>query len=191
LISANFSDYVKEVQRLAELAMLDVRVQELVLTIKSNSEGKILIVGNGGSSSIAEHFVTDLSRAKNLSGNYVRALYLASNTSLLTADANDFGYSNIFARQVTALANSCDILVAISSSGNSPNVISAILEAKRLGIKTYAFTGFDGGEAHKICDVPIHVPSEIGLYEQVEDVHAMICHFVAMQLKKKDFIEGN
>lgn len=170
---------------LSKFASLDECVKGLAQTIELNSGCKILIVGNGGSASIAEHFVTDLSRAKDSSGNYVRALFLGSNTSLLTADSNDFGYSNVFARQVTALANSNDILIAISSSGNSPNIIAAILEAKRMGIKTYALTGFDGGEASKLCDVNIHVPSEIGLYEHVEDVHAMICHFIAMYIKQR------
>ena len=182
----NFSDYLSQVHEISTCASLDVVVKELADSIRLN-QGKILIIGNGGSASIAEHFVTDLSRAKDSSGKHLRALYLGSNTSLLTADANDFGYSHVFARQVTALANANDLLIAISSSGNSQNIVSAILEAKSIGMTTYALTGFDGGEASKVCDVSIHVPSVIGLYEHVEDIHSMICHFVAMNLKGKAF----
>lgn len=178
------SDYFKLVYELSLSDFLDSQVDKLVKAI-SNNQGKVLTLGNGGSAAIAEHFVTDLSRAREVSGNSVQVLYLGSNTSLLTADANDFGYSSVFSRQVASLGSSSDILVAISSSGNSPNVVSAILEAKSIGMTTYALTGFDGGKAIKICDVSIHVPSPIGAYEHVEDIHSMICHYVALRLKGK------
>lgn len=179
-----FSHYVREILSISDKPSLNGMVEKLVEIIQ-NHRGLIFVLGNGGSSAIGEHFVTDLSRASNVSGEPVKAMFLGSNTSLLTADANDFGYAEVFSRQVRKFGGDGNILVAISSSGNSPNIISAILTARKLGLLTLALTGFDGGEASKISDVSIHVATENGAYEHVEDVHAMICHFVAMRLRER------
>ena len=181
---APISDYFNLVHDLSLNGEINEEVEKLVSQLKS-SRGTCFIVGNGGSAAIAEHFVTDLGRAQNNAGRTIRALYLGSNTSLITADSNDFGYAEIFSRQIASFASNGDTLVAISSSGNSPNIVSALLQSKQVGVLSFALTGFDGGQAARVCDVSIHIPSAIGSYESVEDIHSMICHFVAMRLKNR------
>ena len=147
------------------------------------SGDRIWLIGNGGSATTADHFATDLLRCSDKEGRPVRATSLCSNLGVITATSNDLGYEHIFTRQLEILASPGDVLVAISASGNSPNVIAAINWAKQKSLVTIGLTGFDGGAARALVDVSVHVESAKGDYGVVEDAHLVACHMVAEALR--------
>lgn len=154
-----------------------------ILVSAFNSRNTIFVCGNGGSAAIAEHFTCDYS--KGISSNtkfFPKFISLTSNVSLLTAYANDIDYSQIYALQLNNLAEKNDVLIAISSSGNSPNIIKVIQAAKMLGLKIITLTGFNGGAAKLGADINIHIP--INNYGVVEDCHHMVMHMVAQYIRK-------
>jgi D-sedoheptulose 7-phosphate isomerase len=142
----------------------------------------VFLCGNGGSSSAASHFVTDLSKvAARGDGPKIRAVGLTDNTPSVTAIANDVEYARIFADQLTILGQSGDVLIAISGSGNSPNVLEAVKVARSLGMTTIGLTGIGGGQLKGMADVAIVVPSNS--MQHVEDVHVSILHLVTAYLR--------
>ena len=147
------------------------------------SGARIWIAGNGGSAATASHFATDLSRCKNSKNKPIKGLSLCDNSGLITAISNDFGYEYIYSHQLSNLATAGDLLIVLSASGNSKNILEAIGWAKNNQVKTIALTGFDGGEANKIADISIYIPTEIGDYGVAEDAHSIVCHFLSAQLK--------
>ena len=142
----------------------------------------IFFVGNGGSASTASHFTSDLSAGMNLKP--FRAISLTDNNSTLTALANDFGYQNVFVKQLEALYRKDDLLVAISASGNSPNILRAVEYVKRLQGITIGLTGFNGGKLLTASDYCVIVPTDQGEYGFVEDVHLIINHIVATYFRR-------
>jgi D-sedoheptulose 7-phosphate isomerase len=139
----------------------------------------IYIAGNGGSSATASHWVNDLGKATKRSGRSpMKVLCLSDNTSWLSALANDEGYDRVFAGQLENFATPGDVLVCISASGNSPNLIRAVEVAKQRGMTTVGLLGFDGGALRSLVDVMLCVRTEKGAYEVVEDIHSVICHAV-------------
>lgn len=144
---------------------------------------KILIVGNGGSAATASHFVCDLCKTAMLPGlPPVRAISLSDNIPLVTAYGNDMGYEHIFSEQVAILADPGDLLVVISGSGNSPNILRALTTAGELGLTTAGLLGFGGGQALELCDEAVVLSST--LYGPVEDIHMFITHSIADCLKQ-------
>lgn len=146
----------------------------------------IWIMGNGGSASTAEHFETDLSfvRAGNTL-SAVKASALTSNSSLISAIANDIGFENIFSHQLRRKASAGDLCILISASGNSANLISAIEVSKSLGLISIGILGFDGGRIADLVEYSIFVKTEIGKYGPVEDIHLAICHAVSELVGKE------
>ncbi|MCO5182776.1 MAG: SIS domain-containing protein [Anaerolineae bacterium] len=147
------------------------------------SKHTIFIVGNGGSASTASHFMCDL--AKNTQRPdmpHFRVVALTDNMASFSAYANDEGYDQVFARQLEVLIRPNDIVIAISASGNSPNVLNAIELANQSEARTIGFTGFDGGKLRQIAQNSIHVPSNC--IEQVEDIHLMLEHLICTALKQ-------
>ena len=112
-----------------------------------------------------------------------RAISLVANAPIMTALANDVGYANVFVEQLKGLFRDGDVLIAISASGNSENVLKAAQFANDHGGASVGLAGFDGGELKDICQLSIHVPTPIGAYELVEDVHHAVCHMLANYLK--------
>jgi D-sedoheptulose 7-phosphate isomerase len=142
----------------------------------------VFLFGNGGSASTASHFVTDLSKiAARGDGPRIRAVGLTDNTPSVTAIANDVEYARIFADQLNVLAQAGDVAIAISGSGNSPNVLEGVRLAKALGVATIGLTGIGGGKLKGMVDVPIVVPSNS--MQHVEDAHVSILHLVAAYLR--------
>jgi D-sedoheptulose 7-phosphate isomerase len=147
-------------------------------------EKQVLTLGNGGSASTASHMATDL--AKNTIGPNMRrfrVLSLNDNTAILTALANDLGYENVFSEQLKSLVRAGDVLLAISASGNSPNVVNAIAYARERSAQVAAILGFDGGRAALMADLAIVVPSDH--YGIIEDVHLVINHIIVDYFKQK------
>jgi len=143
--------------------------------------GIVFTCGNGGSSSTASHLAGDLSKGCKIPGlNYVNTFCLSDNVPALTAIANDISYDEIFSYQLQDRLHAGDVVLAISGSGNSHNVIKVIEYAKSEGITTVGLTGFNGGQLAKIADTTVIVPCHN--MEQIEDVHMMICHMVKTRL---------
>lgn len=137
---------------------------------------KLLIFGNGGSASDAQHIAAEIIGRYKLDRKGFPAIALNTDTSVLTALGNDFGYSNIFDRQIDALANKGDVLIGISTGGTSKNVIQGLKLTKMKGCKSIGLSGKDGGEFNTICDVNIIVPS----YEtpRIQEMHILIGHII-------------
>jgi D-sedoheptulose 7-phosphate isomerase len=145
------------------------------------ADKKIITCGNGGSASTASHFITDWNKMINLAtGKKFRGISLSDNIGLITAYANDLSFKNVFSGQLEALMDEGDLLIAISGSGNSPNVLEAVDVAKRLGGHTLAIVGYDGGKLLPICDHGVWVESFD--MQLCEDVHLMFGHMVMKTL---------
>lgn len=121
--------------------------------------GKILFAGNGGSAADAQHLAGELVSRLHYDRPGLAALALTVDTSVLTAIGNDYGYEHVFARQINAVGRAGDVLVGLSTSGRSPNILAALKEARSLGITTVGFTGQPGGEMPGLCEYCIRVPS--------------------------------
>jgi D-sedoheptulose 7-phosphate isomerase len=177
-IAAIVEDHVAEVRTvLARISVDDVeRVVEIILDAYHHRR-HVYIVGNGGSASTATHFACDLSKATIVQGRArLRVTSLTDNVALLTAWANDTSYENVFAEQLANLLNPGDVVVAISASGNSPNVIAAIKTAAACGATTVGIVGFSGGSLKEAVDAVVHVPSDS--YGVVEDCHLVLEHAI-------------
>jgi len=177
----SYGDYVHELLRsLDGQALSDIAK----VFLRARQEGRtIFFAGNGGSASTASHFAQDLGEVGRKSGaGWFKTLSLNDNMSFLSAVANDYGYDKVFTIPVKQLFGKGDVLVVISASGNSPNVVAAVEEAKKIGGTTIGLVGFDGGKLARICDHTVLVKSEKGEYGPVEDVHMILDHMITSYL---------
>jgi D-sedoheptulose 7-phosphate isomerase len=138
--------------------------------------GKLIAFGNGGSASDAQHMVAELVGRYAVKRQALAAIALTTNTSSLTAIANDFGFEEIFPRQLEALAKPQDVVLAISTSGNSPNVLRALETAKTLGLKKIGLTGNDGGKLRDLVDISVIVPSSST--PRIQEAHSLVIHIL-------------
>jgi D-sedoheptulose 7-phosphate isomerase len=146
---------------------------------------QIFFLGNGGSAATASHFANDVAIGSRTLHKPFRAIALTDNVAAMTAIANDYGYDDIFVQQLMVLSQPGDVVVAISASGNSPNVIKAVEYAKSKGALTVGLTGFDGGKLKQLCEISVHVPSNKGEYGPVEDLHMVVDHLLGAYLMLK------
>ena len=144
----------------------------------------VFFIGNGGSAATASHFANDLAIGTNAYEKPFRALSLTDNHAVVTAIANDFGYEEIFVRQLRVLGRRGDVVVGISASGNSANLLRAFEFAKIAGMKTVAITSFDGGKMRAIADEGVHVPTAPKEYGPAEDAHMVLDHLVGAYLMR-------
>lgn len=143
----------------------------------------IFIAGNGGSAATATHWVNDLCKAASRSGRRpIRAISLSDNPSWLTALGNDEGYDRVFEGQLVNLACPGDLLVVISASGNSPNLLRAVEFASSQGIETIALLGFDGGQLRTMVDQSVWIETPVGEYGLVESAHSVVADIVTTYL---------
>ena len=149
--------------------------------------GKVLLFGNGGSAADAQHIATELICRFKKERKALPALALSTNSSLVTAQANDLGFETIFARQIEAWAKKEDIAIAISTSGNSPNILAGAKKAKEFGLRTIGFIGKGGGKLRDLVDLALIVPSDD--VPRIQEAHISIahsiCHLVEEELFKK------
>jgi D-sedoheptulose 7-phosphate isomerase len=144
----------------------------------------VYFIGNGGSAATSSHFANDLSIGTNSYEKPFRVVSLTDNQAIITAIGNDFGYEEIFKRQLQVLTRPGDVLVAISASGNSPNLLKAIEYAKGAGVMTVAITAFDGGKMKVLADDGIHVPTGLKEYGPAEDAHMVLDHLLGAYLMR-------
>jgi len=153
-----------------------------ILTDAFNNGHTVYFAGNGGSAAISSHSCTDLCKVVACDTNfYPRIVSLPDNSSMITAIANDIGYEDVFAKQLEWSALAGEVLVVISSSGKSPNIVKALKEAKKLNMKTIAIVGFTGGPCKDLADVCIHIPSNN--YGIVEDSSMATIHYIAQTIR--------
>lgn len=181
-IEAHVKGYSEAVSR----ALLSIDWRQLSLAVAEIEgararQARLWVAGNGGSAAIADHLLCDWVKGTfTPSQNPIHVHSLVSNTALLTACANDFGYEVGFSRQVEMQARSGDILICISASGNSANILAALRKASSMELQTIVFTGFDGGEALRLADIGIHVGAHN--YGVVEDCHQILMHNIAQYI---------
>jgi D-sedoheptulose 7-phosphate isomerase len=154
------------------------------ILLRAYQEGRqVFVCGNGGSAAIADHLECDhLKGVHNATDLSPHVRSLAANVALLTAIANDFAYDEVFAFPLARLSREGDVLLTISSSGNSPNIIKAIECAQARGLTTIAMTGFDGGQARQLAQISLHV--EVGNYGVVEDIHQGLMHVLSQYIRQ-------
>lgn len=156
------------------LALIDQASDNCIETFRN--DGKVLLCGNGGSAADAQHIAAELSGRFYYDREPLYAEALHVNTSYLTAVGNDYSYDEIFSRMVKAAGKTNDVLIGISTSGNSGNVVNAIVQANKLGMKTIGLTGEKGGALFEICDICIRVPSTNTA--RIQESHIMIGHII-------------
>jgi len=155
-------------------------VYELLNSIwKTHNSAKIFTIGNGGSISTAAHFANDL---KSLSSGFQVICLNDANT--MSCIANDRGYDLVFYEQILSLAIPGDLVIMLSASGNSPNLLKAIDACRYNCVSCAGIVGFDGGEVKKLVDICVHVNSPLGQYREVEDCHSILCHYIVDQIDK-------
>jgi D-sedoheptulose 7-phosphate isomerase len=180
--SRSYLDYLQSVLRQID----PVEIGRFIQTLLAARErvATIFFIGNGGSAATASHFANDLSIGTNEFLKPFRAISLTDNVPVLTAIGNDFGYEEIFVRQLRSLGRGGDVLVGISASGNSPNLLKAFEYAESAGISTVAITAFDGGRLRTMAGQGIHVPTRPKEYGPAEDAHMALDHLVSAYLMR-------
>lgn len=152
-----------------------VNVSKIIIDCYRNG-GKIILIGNGGSAADAQHIAAEFVGKFKLERKSLPAIALTTNTSILTALANDYGYETIFSRQLDSLANDKDILIAITTSGNSSNILKAVESVKLRNIKVVGMTGKNGGKLKDIADVTIRIPSDNT--PRIQEAHITVGHII-------------
>jgi len=180
------SSYLHEVARLLEIvpgAELQAIADRLWQAYREGAQ--IFACGNGGSAAAASHFVTDLAKGIDLPSGVrgFRAISLVDNVPALTAYANDMGYESVFCEPMRNLAQTGDVLLAVSGSGRSPNVLRAMKMAREVGMTAIGLTGRDGGRMKELTDICLVVPAQS--MQQIEDAHLVILHAVYLELKAR------
>ncbi len=175
IVSKSFRESIKTKERFFTKKNIALVVQSAELIVRAfNAGGKLLIVGNGGSAADAQHLAAEFVNRFEIERPPLPALALTTDTSNLTSIGNDYAFDQTFSKQVRALGKESDILLAISTSGNSPNVLKAVETAKSLGIKTVALTGKSGGALADMADILLNVDSQTTA--RIQETHITICH---------------
>ena len=184
------SEIVKGLEESAQIkkAIAESKIGEIASMVKLiitayKIGGKVVLFGNGGSAADAQHLAGELMGQFKLNRQALPAIALTTNTSVLTAVANDYGYDTVFTRQVEALVNEKDVVIGISTSGNSPNVIEAMKMAKMKGAKTIGLTGGNGGKLAEVADLALIVPSDST--PRIQEAHITIGHIVCELVERE------
>jgi len=176
IIKHEFNEHTKVSVETIKSISKPIEIAAKICIDNFNNGGKILIIGNGGSAADAQHIAAELVGRYKTERKGLSAIALTTDTSVITAIANDYGYLHVFDRQVEALAHEGDILIGISTGGSSANVISTLKLANDLGCKTIGLSGKGGGEFNSLCDVNIVVPSEDTA--RIQEMHILIGHTI-------------
>ena len=185
IIQHEFNEHLKVSKATFESIGNKIEVAARLCIDCLNNGNKILIFGNGGSAADAQHIAAEIVGRYKVERKGLPAIALTTDTSAITAIANDFGYTHVFDRQIEALAHKGDVLIGISTSGSSVNVINALKRAKDLGCKSIGLSGKDGGKFNNLCDVNIVVPAED--IPRIQEMHILIghtiCHLIDQAFK--------
>ena len=176
LIELEFTEHLKTAKDTIENIIKPIENAAKICINGLQNGNKILIFGNGGSAADAQHIASELVGRYKINRKGLAAIALTTDTSALTSIGNDFGYLNVFNRQVEALAKEGDIVIGISTGGSSENVLIALKTANELGCKTIGFSGRDGGEFNSLCDINLIVTSNNT--PRIQEMHIVIGHTI-------------
>lgn len=178
------------IKRMMAQSLADTIVDAAQMILKAyQTGGKVLLIGNGGSAADAQHIAAELIGRFQLERTGLPAIALTTNTSALTALANDYGYDAVFSRQLEALASNKDILIAITTSGTSPNILKAVEAAHSKGVYVVGLTGGNGGKLKDMADLTIMVPSDNTA--RIQEAHITIGHIICHLVEKGLFNESS
>jgi len=183
VINSNFDEHLEVVRTVSELCPKSIENGAKIIAKSLLNAGTLFWCGNGGSAADSQHLAAELVGRFKQNRKALRSLALTVDTSVLTCVANDFSYEDIFSRQLEALARNGDVLVGISTSGNSKNVLSAFKMAKDLGVTSIALLGKDGGQAKSFSDLSIIVPSHSTAL--IQEMHILIGHIFCDLIEKE------
>lgn len=173
---------VKEETLKKNLGLIEKSVEEITKCLKKG--GKLIFFGNGGSAADSQHIAAEFIGRFQKERRSLPAIALTTDTSILTALGNDYGFDVVFARQIEGIGKMGDIAFAISTSGNSKNVIEGVKQAKKLGIKVIALTGCSGGKLAPLCDISLIVPSQVTA--RIQESHICMAHAIC-ELVEREF----
>ena len=184
-------------ERIKDILLESIQVKEEILRSQIGSiveicnlmidclkkDGKVIVFGNGGSASDSQHIAAELVGRFKKDRSALAGIALTTNTAVLTSLANDYGYDVVFSRQIEALGKKNDVVLGISTSGKAKNVALGIKQAKKMGIKTVALSGGDGGEIVKLADVSLLVPSKVTA--RIQEAHITIAHIICEMIEQE------
>ncbi|MDB2415678.1 D-sedoheptulose 7-phosphate isomerase [bacterium] len=187
IISNNISNSIKVKNEILNDESLINQILDVAETIQNSFENncKLLLCGNGGSAADAQHLAAEFSGRYYMDRDPLHAEALHTDTSFMTAVANDYSYNDVYSRLIRGIGKKGDTLIGLSTSGNSTNIVNALKEAKELGIKTIGFTGKNGGEINQHCDIIIKVPSTDT--PRIQEAHLLIGHAICELVEKNLF----
>jgi D-sedoheptulose 7-phosphate isomerase len=183
-INQCFSEHIDVANKTGKMLANEIENACVIVTECIANGKKVLLFGNGGSAADAQHIAAEFTGRFVKERRSLPAIALTTDTSALTAIGNDYGFEKIFERQVEGLANAGDVLIGISTSGNSPNVVKALELGNVLGCKTIGFSGRDGGVMNDVCDINIVVPSQITA--RIQEMHILIGHIICAAVDSKN-----
>ncbi len=186
VIKSEFVSHLETIQKVIETMQDDLEKASLMAVETLKNGNKILLCGNGGSAADAQHIAAELTGRYKTERRGLPAIALTTDTSALTAIGNDYGYDRVFDRQVESLAVKGDLVIGISTSGNSTNVINAFKIAKEFGCKTLGLSGRDGGAMNEWCDLNVVVPSNNT--PRIQEMHILFAHTIC-QIIDNEFTE--
>jgi len=182
-IASHFNEHLEIISEIPSLFSMSIENASIQTSESLAKGGTLFWCGNGGSAADSQHLAAELvGRFKN-NRKALRSVALTTDTSVLTCIANDYSYDDIFSRQLEALGRDGDVLVAISTSGNSENVSRALISAKELGVKTIALLGKDGGKAKELADLSIVIPSNSTA--RIQEAHILIGHILCDLIERE------
>jgi len=186
-INRHIDRHIAVFQQVAESMVADIESCGRLMCDALKQGNKIVVMGNGGSAADAQHFAAELVGRFLKNRKALPAIALTTDTSILTAVANDFGYDRVFSRQVEALADPGDVIVGISTSGNSANVLEALAAAKKIRCRTVAFLGGDGGKISSQVELALTVP--VAETPRIQEVHLTLIHILCDLIESELFTE--
>ena len=183
IVSDHFDEHLQVASKTYESLTDSILKASHLISSSLSSGGTLLLCGNGGSAADCQHLSAELVGRFKTNRQPLRSIALTTDSSILTCVGNDFGYEYIFSRQITALATDRDILLSISSSGVSQSIVEALKTSKKIGLKTIALLGKDGGPAAKLADLPIIIPSLSTA--RIQEMHIFIGHILCDLIEKE------
>ena len=175
-IKEEFSSHLETINNVIGVMEKDIETASILIVDALKNGNKILLCGNGGSAADAQHIAAELTGRYKTERRGLPGIALTTDTSAITAIGNDYGYDRVFDRQVESLANKGDVIIGISTSGNSKNVVSALKLGQELGCKTVGLTGRDGGAMNAVCDINMVVPSNNT--PRIQEMHILFGHTI-------------
>lgn len=176
IVAERFSDHLEVFAQTMETQMDTIGHIAEICHTALKAGNKVLLCGNGGSAADSQHLAAELVGRFQKERRSLAAIALTTDTSILTAVGNDYGYDQVFARQVEGLGRSGDVLIGISTSGNSGNVVKAVEMARSIGMHTIAFTGEGGGKMKDMCDLTLAIPSKVTA--RIQEMHILAGHII-------------